>query len=90
MVYAQSHRDDHTGPKPEGLDVETTAISVKKIWEGEALQSVTINLLADGKKVKSVVLSQENNWEHTFDGLDKLNSEGKDIIYTVEEVEIGL
>ena len=58
-----------------------------KEWVGKAGSNVTINLLADGNKVKSVVLNEENNWQHTFVDLDKYK-DGKEIVYTVSEEKL--
>ena len=48
-------------------------LSVRKVWsDGSANHtndSVTVNLLKDGKVEKSQVLNAENNWAYTFDRL---------------------
>ena len=48
-------------------------LSVRKIWsDGNANHtndSITVNLLKDGKVEKSQVLNAENNWAYTFDRL---------------------
>ena len=61
-----------------------TAIDVKKVWVGNAAQSVTVYLLADGERVDSCTLTARNSWKHTFDGLDAYK-DGEEIKYTVEE-----
>lgn len=48
-------------------------LSVRKVWsDGSAKHtndSITVNLLKDGKVEKSQVLNAENNWAYTFDRL---------------------
>nr|WP_236873043.1 Cna B-type domain-containing protein [Clostridioides difficile] len=68
--------------------VEKISISVEKKWVGKEKESVTINLLADGTKVKSEVLNADNNWKFTFTELDKYK-DGNEIVYTVSEEEIA-
>ena len=72
---------------------DQTEVPVEKVWEdndneeGFRPDSITINLLADGEKVDSIELNEENEWKHTFTELD-VNKEGKAISYTVEEVTV--
>src|SRR5699024_3963460 len=69
------------------MEPAKTKVSVEKVWKGEAQDSVTINLLADGNKVDSVELSDANNWKHTFTDLPTVYeiTDEKVIEYTVEE-----
>ena len=76
--------------------VETTSIPVTKIWddlnnlEGRR-GNVTINLLANGKKVDSLTLTAKDvgdkpdEWKGEFKDLPVKDDEGKKITYTVEE-----
>lgn len=64
------------------------SVGVTKEWVGKEKESVTINLLADGTKVKSEVLNSDNNWKFTFTELDKYK-DGHEIVYTVSEEEIA-
>ena len=54
---------------------ETTYLKVQKVWkdggssEGRP-NEISIQLLENGNPVDTVVLSQENNWEHTWENLD--------------------
>ena len=66
---------------------EKTSIDVTKKWIGKASDSVTVNLMADGKKVESQVLNERNEWKYTFSNLEKYK-DGKEINYTVEETPI--
>ena len=69
---------------------ETIQIPVTKLWDdnndryGKRPDSITVNLLADGKKVAAAELNEANKWTYTFTKLPK-NAGGKAIAYTVEE-----
>ncbi|UEA31055.1 Cna B-type domain-containing protein [Granulicatella elegans] len=72
-----------------------TSIQVTKAWkdgnnqDGKRPDSVTIELLADGKETgKKVVLTKDNNWTGTFTDLDEYKA-GKKIEYTVKEEAVG-
>ncbi len=70
-----------------------TSVSVEKRWlddnnrDGKRPASIQVRLLADGvpADVSLLTLSEGNNWEGTFYELDEY-SNGRRIIYTVEEV----
>ncbi len=48
---------------------------------------MTVILLAGGKEVGTIDLSEDNNWTHTFENLPA-NAAGEDIAYTVKEMEV--
>ena len=52
--------------------------------DGIRPDSITVNLFANGVKVKSWEVTAANDWKYTFDDLDKYEN-GKEIIYTVSE-----
>lgn len=73
---------------------EKTAVKGKKIWKDEDNKdgirpsSVTVKLLADGKETgQTATVSETNGWTYEFTGLDRYQ-EGKEIAYTVEEVNV--
>ncbi|MEG0250897.1 MAG: Cna B-type domain-containing protein [Peptostreptococcus sp.] len=69
--------------------IKTKNIPVKKIWKGKAQSEVKITLLADGKEIDRVTLSDKNNWEHVFTDLQLVDKyTGEKINYTVKEKEI--
>ena len=81
-----------TGNAESGFTVTNTitgktSVGVTKEWIGPKAASVTINLLADGKKVNTQVLNEKNNWQYTFTNLEKYK-DGQEIKYTIEEVSI--
>ncbi|WP_156008984.1 Cna B-type domain-containing protein, partial [Streptococcus ruminantium] len=69
---------------------EKVSVPVTKTWndnndqDGKRPQSITVNLLADGKVVQSQEVTAANNWEYTFTDLPKY-ANGKEIVYTVTE-----
>ena len=60
------------------------SVPVTKKWIGTPTDSVTVDLLANGKKVDSITLNADNKWQYTFTDLEKKEN-GKDIEYTIEE-----
>ncbi|MBS4770360.1 Cna B-type domain-containing protein [Carnobacteriaceae bacterium zg-ZUI240] len=69
---------------------EKVEISGTKTWndndnqDGKRPDSITINLLADGKKVDSQIVTANNNWTYNFTDIAKYK-DGKEIVYTVTE-----
>ena len=62
-----------------------TEIPVNKRWHGPAGQSVTVLLKAGDHTIQTATLNEENNWQYTFTGIDKYDSDGEVIEYKVEE-----
>jgi TQXA domain-containing protein len=65
----------------------TTSLSVKKEWaDGASGESAEVELYANGTATGTkAVLSEDNSWSYTFSGLDKNDTDGKAITYTVVE-----
>ena len=70
------------------------SINVTKVWddgddsEGTRPDSVKIVLLANDKATDKVLtLSADTEWKGTFDDLDKVDADGKEIAYSVKEEE---
>ena len=62
-------------PKWSVKPIERISLEVVKIWddEGRAVvrpESITVALYRNGELVDTVILSQANNWRHTWTGLD--------------------
>ena len=72
---------------------ETISVEGNKTWEdgnnqdGIRPESITVNLLANGKVVKTATVTEEDNWSYVFSNLPKY-AEGKEIVYTVSEEEV--
>lgn len=75
---------------------ETTSVTVNKLWDDDndrdhaRPDSVTVNLLADGVKIKEAELNEENGWSYTFADL-YVNASGDPIAYSITEnpIETG-
>ena len=71
------------------LDID---IPVKKVWlDGEnkynTRREITVELLANGKETgTTLTLNKSNNWEGEFVDLDKKDDNGKEIKYTIKEI----
>lgn len=68
--------------------------TITKVWEGddEATRpmNVTVQLYADGVAYGSeVILSADNNWTYTWEGIPEFNSSGDKVNYYVNEVNMN-
>ena len=75
-------------------EVEKTTRSVTKVWkdnndqDGLRPDSITVALSKDGVRTgDTAVLNESNDWSYTFTNLDKY-SNGKEINYTIDEVDV--
>ena len=75
-------------------DINKTEIEATKAWDdnddqdGKRPDSVTLILLADGKRIDSQVVNEDNGWTAKFTNLPVYNN-GKTITYTVDEENIA-
>ncbi|MGT2951479.1 hypothetical protein BU202_07925 [Streptococcus cuniculi] len=81
-----------SGTAKDGFTITNTitgkvSIPVTKTWVGKEGASAKIHLYADGEEVSSVVLNQDNHWQHTFTDFEKYK-DGKEIQYTIKEEPI--
>ena len=76
--------DVNATPKTEVAKL--TDITIKKVWNTDAssktTDSVTINLLRDGKIVQTAVLNESNKWQVTYTDMPESDA------YTIEEVDV--
>ena len=69
-------------------------MSGQKTWsdhdnqDGVRPDEITVNLLADGKKVDSKTVTAKDGWKYEFNDLDKFKA-GQEIKYTVEEAAVA-
>ena len=72
-------------------EVEYISINVEKSWgdteDITTVPAVTIVLKANGEKVETIELSNEEGWTYTFEELQKY-ADGEEIEYTVEEIKV--
>lgn len=71
-------------PEPETID-----ITVTKEWVGKAQDSAIVYLVINGQRYEEgkVVLSEENDWTHTFEGFYPV-IDGMEFEFTIEEEPI--
>ena len=73
-------------PKADCAVPPTTTISVNKVWkdkdQSKRPESVTMNLLQDGKIYDSIMLNNANDWKYTWKGLQAKHE------YTVVEASV--
>ncbi|WP_407645259.1 Cna B-type domain-containing protein, partial [Granulicatella balaenopterae] len=87
--YTSSITEKGVGYIITNTNTATISIPVEKHWIGEPADSVTINLLADGKQAQELTLNASNNWKAEFNNLPVYNQEtGKEITYSIGEVNI--
>ena len=65
---------------------EKVTIPVHKKWIGPIGQAVTIQLEQNGKDLKQLELTPDNNWSSSFKDLPKYDQAGDDYRYEVKEV----
>ena len=74
----------NASPKTEVAKL--TDITIKKVWNTDAstkaADSVTVQLLRNGKVVETAVLSQQNNWQITYTDMPESDA------YSIKEVNI--
>ncbi len=74
-------------------EVEKVSIEGNKTWndnnnqDGVRPNTITINLLANGEKVDSKEITENEEWKWTFTDLPKYK-EGTEIVYTITEDEV--
>ncbi len=86
-----------TGDQTSGYTItnshttEVVAVSGAKTWDdndnqdGFRPESITINLLADGKVIDTVTVTEAEGWSWNFENLPKYRDHGTLIVYTVTE-----
>ena len=73
---------------------EKTKVEGEKTWDdaddqdGKRPTSITVNLLANEKKVAEKTITKNDNWRYSFTDLLKYEK-GKEIEYTVTENPVG-
>lgn len=69
-------------------EAEKTTVSGSKTWvddtETDRPESITVSLYANGSFARKQTVTQADNWNWTFEGLDKYK-DGKEIQYTISE-----
>ena len=98
LLGVTGYFDDNEGIKQEVVmydeySDEKRSISVEKVWNDKdnynntRPTNVIVNLEADGEIINRVELSEDNQWQYTFEDLDVYNK-GKEIQYSINEVKV--
>ncbi|MBS7576356.1 MULTISPECIES: Cna B-type domain-containing protein [unclassified Enterococcus] len=75
-------------------EVEKLAVNGSKTWDDNDNQdgirpsSITVNLLADGVKIDSKVVTAADNWQYSFENLAKFKT-GQAVKYTITEDNVA-
>ncbi|MDY3024714.1 MAG: Cna B-type domain-containing protein [Streptococcus hyovaginalis] len=86
--------DDNTYAITNSYAPETTVVTGQKTWKdddnkhGKRPESITVNLLANGKEVAQVIVDASSDWTYTFDNLPKYEA-GKAVVYAVTEDSVA-
>jgi len=73
---------------------ETTLVEGAKLWkdandqDGLRPESITINLLADGTIIDTIVVRESDDWSFSFNDLPKYRDGGIKIVYTIAEEKV--
>lgn len=76
-----------TNPPAPGSKDEKVSVSVIKKWIGGEKDSITVYLLLNGKVLRTKSITKLDNWQYTFDNLDKY-VDGKLAVYTIKEDKV--
>ena len=86
-----------TGDQTTGFQItnshtpEVIEISGSKTWDdannqdGVRPESITVNLMANGKVVKTATVTEAEEWSYSFENLPKYENGGNEIIYAITE-----
>ncbi|MGM8213099.1 Cna B-type domain-containing protein [Virgibacillus sp. W0430] len=71
---------------------DTTSIDGKKTWKGDTAvdrpKFITVILNANGKQVDRLEVTEQMGWSYSFANIPVYDEEGKEISYSIEEVEV--
>src|SRR5699024_7434750 len=71
---------------------EFTEVTGEKVWvevdNSYRPDTVTVQLLANGEQEATVEVSEETDWKYAFTHLAKYDKSGKEIVYTVAELDV--
>jgi LPXTG-motif cell wall-anchored protein len=83
-----------TGSVADGFSIANTVtvtVSGTKVWndaddqDGMRPDSITVNLMRNGEKLDSKLVTAEDGWAFLFAGLAKYDADGNEYVYTVAE-----
>ncbi len=88
VSYGKTTVDGASAPAVIANTSAKTDISVEKVWQGSTEKAVTVNLLQNGVVYGTVQLSEDNNWQDSFENVPLVDATGKAYTYTVEEINV--
>ena len=86
-------KKEYNGTITNTHNVAKKNIKVTKTWKdnnnkiNKRPESITVNVLKNGKFFKQIILTKDMNWMFILNNLDKFEN-GKEIIYTIEEQKV--
>ena len=86
-------KKEYNGTITNTHNVAKKNIKVTKTWVdnnnkiNKRPESITVNVLKNGKFFKQIILTKDMNWMFILNNLDKFEN-GKEIIYTIEELKV--
>ncbi len=96
-IEVPNYKSETSGDVEIGFTFTNTLqrdIEVTKIWKDGNNKNntrpteITINLLADGKTIKTITLNESNKWYYKFEGLDVFDG-NNEIKYEIEEINVS-
>ena len=94
-VTARSNMTNETNSSANVTVYKRISVNVTKIWEddnnrdGIRPENVTVELFADGVKIKDATLNATNGWKYTFENLSTYRDNLTFINYTIREVPVA-
>ena len=99
-IAVEGYESVITGTQTEGYVItnsynpETTVVTGTKTWndandqDGVRPESITINLMKNGAVLKTVTVTEAENWTWTFENLPKYENHGVEIVYSITEAAV--
>ncbi|VEF48981.1 LPXTG-motif cell wall anchor domain-containing protein [Bacillus freudenreichii] len=92
-VEVKGYKTTINGFDITNLRVGETEVKGTKTWlddnSKDRPESITVKLLANGEETgKTVEVNSDSGWTYEFTNLDKYDNQGKEIAYSVDEVEV--
>ncbi len=70
------------------------SLKIIKVWNDEGYEEVRpekvkVKLFANGKVAETIEITADDNWEYTFQNMERYDEDGNEIVYTVTEEAIA-
>ena len=92
-IEVEGYKTINDGFDVTNLRVGKTAVEGTKTWldddSAERPTEITVKLLANGVETgKTTIVNADSDWMYQFTDLDQFDDQGKEIVYTVDEVAV--